>query len=169
MPIHILTLPFDPNHQCFQDEDLKRFLLNKRVRSLQPAFFQYDGHPYWTVLVEYEPLLTEEELRPLAPDLPEERIHLLARLREWRKERAEQDGVPVFLIATNVQLTEVARRGPTTLESLRQINGFGRKKVERYGKAMVELVGTFLNGRGKPNASSSGQPGTAAEPPGGPE
>ena len=55
MPMHILTVPFDAIHQCFPDEDLKRFLLDKRVRSTQSAFFQHDGHPYWTVLIEYPP------------------------------------------------------------------------------------------------------------------
>ena len=116
------------------------------MRSTQSAFFQHDGHPYWTVLIEYEPLLAEEERRPHEPDLPEERRHLLARLQEWRKERAERDGVPVFLVATNAQLLEVARRAPTTLEALRQINGFGRKKVERYGKALTGLIDAFLGG-----------------------
>jgi len=33
MPMRILTIPFDPVHQCFPDDDLKHFLLNKRVRS----------------------------------------------------------------------------------------------------------------------------------------
>jgi len=100
MAVHILTIPFDPEHQCFPDDDLRHFLANKRVRSMRPAFFQQDGHPYWTILIEYEPLLSEEEQRPHEPDLPEDRQHLLARLREWRKEQAERDGVPVFLIAT---------------------------------------------------------------------
>jgi superfamily II DNA helicase RecQ len=121
MTVHILTIPFDPEHQCFPDDDLRHFIANKRVRSMRPAFFQQDGYPYWTILIEYEPLLSEEEQRPHEPELPEERRHLLARLREWRKERAERDGVPVFLIATHAQLLEVARRGPTSLEALRQI------------------------------------------------
>ena len=139
MPVHIVTLPFDPNHGCFHEEPLAHFLLNKRVQSMTPVFFQHEGHPYWSVLIEYEPLLTEEERRPRAPDLAEERRHLLTRLQEWRKERAERDGVPVFLVATNAQLLEVAQRAPTTLEALRQINGFGRKKVERYGKELHYL------------------------------
>ena len=177
MAVHILTIPFDPQHQCFPDDDLRHFLANKRVRSLQPAFFQHDGHPYWTMLIEYEPLLSEAEQRPHEPDLPEERRLLLARLREWRKAQADRDGVPVFLIATNAQLLAVARRGPTSLEALRQIGGFGRKKVERYGAALVGLVGAFLGGEPKsdggppaPQAPSDTatpalQPETPANPP----
>jgi hypothetical protein len=31
MPVHIITLPFDPETEMFHDEELSRFLLKKRV------------------------------------------------------------------------------------------------------------------------------------------
>lgn len=142
--IRILTLPFNPESEAFDDEPVTRFLVNKRVRRLEPQFFQTNGRAYWTVLIEYEPVLTAAEVTQAKdqPALDETQQALLRRLRAWRRERADRDGLPVFLVATNRQLTTVAERQPRTLEALRQIDGFGKKKVERYGKDIITVVAT---------------------------
>jgi hypothetical protein len=40
----------------------------------------------------------------------EEQQLLFKRLRQWRKEKAEKEGVPVFIIATNRQLLQLVQR-----------------------------------------------------------
>jgi len=67
-------------------------------------------------------------------DLNEAEKLILKRLKEWRKEKVEKQGIPVFIVATNRQLMDVIRRVPVTLEALRDVHGFGKKKIERYGK-----------------------------------
>ena len=37
----------------------------------------------------------------------------------------------------------MVHRKPLTQKALREINGFGKKKVERYGQEIVALVRTF--------------------------
>ena len=142
MPIRILTVPFDPAHDLFQDEDLSKFLLNKRVKTLRPEFFQLDGRAFWSVFVEYESVMPDTSSRR-ADDLNEPQRLLYQRLREWRKEAAERDGFPVFLLATNSQLTEIVKQAPRSLEALRQIRGFGKKKLTRYGEQIVGIVTAF--------------------------
>lgn len=44
MPVHIFTVPFDPEKGVFQDDDLRKFLLNKRILALRPEFFS-DARP----------------------------------------------------------------------------------------------------------------------------
>ena len=53
----IITMPFDRGRRTFDDERLSRFVLNKHVRSWQAHFFEDGGDKYWTVLVEYDPLV----------------------------------------------------------------------------------------------------------------
>ena len=65
------------------------------------------------------------------------------KLREWRRETAEQAGVPVYVVNTNNQLLNVIKEKPKTLEALKRINGFGKKKIEQYGKQIIEMVKTF--------------------------
>jgi superfamily II DNA helicase RecQ len=142
MPMHIFTVPFDPENEVFQDEDLRKFLLNKRVRALRPEFFQLHDRAYWSVFVEYD------VVGPAAAGREVERLNepqrlLFQRLREWRKETAEQAGFPVYVIATNSQLEQLAVQAPRTLEALRQIRGFGKKKLARHGLALIAIISAF--------------------------
>ena len=85
MPVQILTVPFDPNQEIFRDEDLSRFLINKRIKKLCPEFFHLDGCAYWTVFVDYETVLNDsEDTKQNNFDAPQ-RL-LFQRFREWRKE-----------------------------------------------------------------------------------
>jgi len=68
---------------------------------------------------------------------------LYQRLREWRKAKAEAQGVPVYVIANNRQLLDLVRLPPRSVEALRQIRGFGKKRIARYGQELVALVAAF--------------------------
>ncbi len=140
MSVRIFTIPFDPEKGIFFDEDFSRFLLNKNVKNLKPEFFQLNGRAYWTVFVEYETVLNPEKAED---GLDESQRLLMKRLRQWRKEKGEQEGIPVFIIATNKQLVDIIHRAPNSLETLREVNGFGKKKVERHGKDVIEIIKAF--------------------------
>ncbi len=127
MPIRLFTIPFDPKQELFQDEELRAFLLNKQIKTLRPEFFQTNGKAYWSIFAEYENVFSTDIEK--SDGLNEPQKLLFQRLREWRKETANKEGIPVFIIANNSQLAEVVLRAPKTLESLRQIHGFGKKKV----------------------------------------
>ena len=66
---------------------------------------------------------------------------LLERLRAWRLAEARSQSVPAFVILHDKTLAEIARQRPRTLAALGGISGIGAKKLERYGPALVELVG----------------------------
>lgn len=53
----IMTIPFDRIQKGFDDEILNKFLLNKKLKSYRAAFFQDRDEKYWTLLVEYDPVL----------------------------------------------------------------------------------------------------------------
>jgi len=143
METTIFTIPFDPETECFDDANFKAFLVNKRIKSMRPEFFQHGAKVYWTCFVQYEPVL--EDLRPAlsTPGLNEPQRMLFNKLRIWRKEKADKAGIPVFIIATNKELLEVVRKAPQSFEALRQIRGFGKKKLERHGKEIIGLVRAF--------------------------
>lgn len=141
MPVRIFTITFDPQHEVFQDEELRAFLLNKRVNTLHPEFFQANGKAYWSVFTEYETVLSADPQKNDGLNAPQKLLY--QRLREWRKETAEKEGIPAYIIANNSQIAEVVMRAPRSLEALRQIHGFGKKKVERYGKTILEIINDF--------------------------
>ncbi len=66
---------------------------------------------------------------------------LFERLRDWRKERAGEEGKPAFVVFTDATLQLIAEHKPRTSEALLKINGIGRSKVEKYGEDVLTLVG----------------------------
>lgn len=160
MQVRIFTIPFDADKELFSDDDLSRFLLNKRVLGLHPQFFQTQSRPYWTVFIEYEAVVGEEQ--PKSDNLDDAQRLLLQRLKEWRKQAAEEGGVPVFIVATNKQLLDVVRRAPRSLEALREVQGFGKKKIERHGKQVLDIVSAFFEKRPVRKETPKSEPGSGA-------
>ena len=70
---------------------------------------------------------------------------LLAALKAWRLDEARTQSVPAYVILHDSTLVELARQRPDDLEGLADIPGFGARKVERYGDALVELISGFGN------------------------
>ena len=55
-------------------------------------------------------------------------------LKAWRLERAWTDGVPAYVVFTNVTLDTLAVRAPTTLDGLNVIPGIGPARRERTAR-----------------------------------
>ena len=141
MVFAIITVPFDAVTKAFHPDDLNRFCLNKKVLSQKVEFFKDGGMPYWSVFLEYDSLL--EPMGKETAGLTQVGKLCYEKLRQWRKETAEKDGVPPFVIARNTQLSEIIQKEITTMEGLKQINGFGRKKIEKYGKEITGIIAGF--------------------------
>jgi len=65
---------------------------------------------------------------------------LWERLREWRAAIAKEHGVPAYVVFHDATLAELARVRPHSEAALGQISGVGTRKLERYGKALLELL-----------------------------
>ena len=70
---------------------------------------------------------------------------LFQRLREWRSEVARRQGVPAYVVFHDRTLTELAARRPADLIELEALPGIGRSKLDRYGKALLEILGATIH------------------------
>jgi len=70
---------------------------------------------------------------------------LFQRLREWRSEVARRQGVPAYVVFHDRTLTELAARRPADLIELEALPGIGRSKLDRYGKALLEILGAPIH------------------------
>ena len=71
---------------------------------------------------------------------------LFQALRAVRKELADEQQVPPFVIFGDAALVEMAAYRPMTAEELLRINGVGQHKLGRYGTRFLEAIGTFCGG-----------------------
>jgi DNA helicase-2/ATP-dependent DNA helicase PcrA len=62
------------------------------------------------------------------------------RLREWRRRRALNDGVPPYVVFHDRTLGEIAERAPSSLAELADVSGVGPAKLERYGTDVLRVV-----------------------------
>ena len=61
-------------------------------------------------------------------------------LRACRKELAEQQGVPPYVIFHDTTLFDMLERKPKTLEELGEVNGVGAAKLEKYGELFLQAI-----------------------------
>ena len=76
-----------------------------------------------------------EEEAPLTPE--EERLFEI--LRAWRRERSDELGVPPYVVAADKTLRALARARPRTEADLLAVKGIGPKKVEEFGRELLDL------------------------------
>jgi ATP-dependent DNA helicase RecQ len=94
------------------------------------------------VLRRYAPLSADISERnagnkPIAADYDEE---LFQRLRVLRRALAEERGVPPYVIFGDAALRAMAAHTPQDLESLLQIPGVGKQKLEWFGKDFLGVI-----------------------------
>jgi DNA helicase II / ATP-dependent DNA helicase PcrA len=65
---------------------------------------------------------------------------LFAALKAWRRERAQADGVPAYVVFHDRTLQEIARRRPGSLAALSAVSGVGPAKLERYGDELLATL-----------------------------
>lgn len=73
---------------------------------------------------------------------------LFAILRQKRKEMADADGVPPYVIFSDRTLTEMAAYYPQSRESLLKIAGVGQVKLSQYGDAFLGVIKPFCEKHG---------------------
>ena len=61
-------------------------------------------------------------------------------LRRWRRERAQADGIPAFVVFHDRTLAEIARRRPGSAGELAEVAGVGPAKLERYGEEVLQAL-----------------------------
>ena len=65
---------------------------------------------------------------------------LFDRLREWRRKRAQADGVPAYVVFHDRTLAEIAERRPRDWADLAAVAGVGPAKLERYADEVLAVV-----------------------------
>jgi DNA helicase-2/ATP-dependent DNA helicase PcrA len=76
-----------------------------------------------------------------AGDVAVEDRPLYDALVDWRRELARASAVPAYVIFDNKTLRAVSHARPRSSEALLALPGIGPTKLERYGAALLEVVG----------------------------
>ncbi|MDP8078506.1 ATP-dependent DNA helicase RecQ [Phocoenobacter skyensis] len=69
---------------------------------------------------------------------------LFARLRFLRKQIADKENIPPYIVFNDATLQEMAEFTPQTPNEMLAINGVGERKLERFGDAFIQLIKDHL-------------------------
>ncbi|GAB4027250.1 DNA helicase RecQ [Spirosoma gilvum] len=76
-----------------------------------------------------------------------QRDELFERLRVLRKQVADEQNVPAYVIFTDTTLEDMARQKPTTPDALRNVSGVGERKLQLFGKQFLDEIVGYVRGR----------------------
>ena len=65
---------------------------------------------------------------------------LLAHLRAWRMDESQRRGIPAYVVFHDKTLAAISAARPLDTDALLRIKGMGPAKLERYGKAVLDIV-----------------------------
>lgn len=127
--------------------DLNKFLRAQRTLTVHKEFVNQGENSHWCLAVEY---LTQSQDEDKKGDnrnkidyreiLSAEDFALFAKLRDWRKQAAAREAVPVYTIFTNEQLAAIAQKRVGALKDLKAIDGVGESRVGKYGDEIIKLI-----------------------------
>jgi len=127
-----------------QPDDLNAWLASHRVVSVTQHLASAAGSSLLVFIVE-----TTGEPMPKPSSGPkidykekfnESDFTLYSKLRDLRKQVAEQEGVPVYAIFSNAQLAEMVERRAATPADLAKIDGVGKARIEKHGSLFLALL-----------------------------
>jgi translin len=78
---------------------------------------------------------------PAEPELDSIEQGTLNSLSRWRDKKSHEEGVAPFIIMRNSWLKEIVQLKPKAIEDLYAIKGFGERRINKYGKEIIAIIG----------------------------
>jgi superfamily II DNA helicase RecQ len=157
MQLKAFTIPVHDDGAAI--EEVNAFLRSHRILAVDRHFVQDGANSVWAICICY----LGDSTRPQAVSTKRPKVDyrevlsqtdfaLFARLRALRKQLAEGEGVPAYALFTNEQLAEMVQRRVNSTAGLKEIDGVGDGRIEKYGAAFL----TVLKGEdvGRPNGAA---------------
>ena len=161
MALRFFTVPVNDG-EAFEQE-LNGFLARHKVLSIDRRLIDQGVNSFWAICVDYIGHMSGEAGRGLnlarsrvdyKAILPAEEFAVFSQLRSLRKELAQSEAVPVYMLFTNEQLAQMVQRRCQSKSDLAQVEGVGDGKIGKYAERLLPLLLTL----GPRQDASSGEP-----------
>ncbi len=112
------------------------------ILEVREHFFTHQNQPYWAVMLVYQVPIVQNPPPPknsgdFRNQIEPQDLPLFEQLKKWRSEKAQQVGIPPYLICTNRQFAELIKLKPKSLSQIAQIDGLGPAKQKQYGQELL--------------------------------
>ena len=130
----------DSMREVFAQLALKKFLLDGFGGKFDMEAFNQRKRNFVTPSFLINAYAGAEQRRT---EVPHPALH--QQLRKLRDSICSKRDLPIFIVAGSRTLDEMATYLPQTIDELEQISGFGKVKLEVYGKQFLEIIQAYCN------------------------
>ncbi|GEN74775.1 HRDC domain-containing protein [Chryseobacterium hagamense] len=147
MKVKVFKIRVDEEYLHTDQKMLDAFLESHDIIKVETAFVNDEN--YWSVVMYFDEIkMAKDSVKEPKPvkysaeddTLTSDETAILDALKCWRSEKAKEQNLPTYFIATNKELLSVAKYKPARKEELLDIKGFGKHKIENYGEEILELL-----------------------------
>ena len=57
---------------------------------------------------------------------------------------AEEEDLPIYMVLPQKTMYDLVEQLPVTMKELKEIKGFGKKKVQKYGEEIIGIIRNYL-------------------------
>jgi ATP-dependent DNA helicase RecQ len=126
----LLEVAYDDQQHLHLTEQSKDVLFNNKKVMLYKQEFQQKS----TAARAAKPKTRQEILKD----------GLFEKLRQLRKQIADKENVPPYIIFNDNSLQEMAQDRPVTKWEMLEVSGVGQKKFEQYGELFIDAILQFI-------------------------
>ncbi len=69
---------------------------------------------------------------------------LLQQIKAWRNAQADEEDLPIYMVLPQKTMYDLVEKLPVTKRELKEISGFGKKKVQKYGDEIIDIIRQYL-------------------------
>jgi superfamily II DNA helicase RecQ len=166
MRCKVFSVPVESGPSADGERKLNDFLNSTQVKNVFASVTNHREGPVWSILFLYEggaqPAQetlsnssaqakprreTFEAPAPSGNSLTRQEVKSVIALKKWRADTAAMEGVPLYMVAQNRWLEEIVRIPVKTIDDLKKVDGFGEWRVQKYGRKIVEILGSSAGTR----------------------
>jgi len=182
MRCKVFSVPLMPDTALDRERKMNEFLSAANVKRIFASLANAPEGPVWSVMFFYEgeaPAFKTAQTAQVTPQVPSpisstapatsagpresgpalsgDQVKWVIALKRWRAEQAEQEGVPLYMVAQNKWLEEIVRMPARGLDDLLKVRGLGEWRVQKYGTKILEAMNA-VNGAAKHSWQPSSYP-----------
>lgn len=150
MPLRFFMIPIHDSESS--EPELNRFLSGHKVLSIERHLIDAGINSFWAICVDYLDSSSQQSGRQSGSSrnridyktiLSPEEFTVFSRLRDFRKETAQSEAVPVYAVFTNEQLALMVQGCCQSRSDLLKIEGIGDAKVEKYCDPLLKILSSL--------------------------
>jgi len=90
--------------------------------------------------IKNTPVITNTEVKEKSHNIQViEKEKLYEELKAYRLKTSKKENIAAYMVFSNAELEELISQHPTCEQELLRVKGFGKKKIEKYGKDILKI------------------------------